>query len=152
MSGAAKPVHWTGEPHAVVNLKLDFDGGITLLTGASDIGQGSSTLLAQIVAEVLGVGLERITRGRERQPADAEGQRLLLLARVVHGRQRRDRRGARAEAGAARGRGAQARGSRADVECLGETYRVPGTDRTLSYKEVVAAALEDGGTLIVKGT
>lgn len=25
-SGSAKPVHWSGEPHAVVNLKLDFDG------------------------------------------------------------------------------------------------------------------------------
>src|SRR6266498_2199695 len=59
-SGAAKPVHWTGEPHAVVNLKLDFDGGISLLTGASDIGQGSSTLLAQTVGEVLGLGLERL--------------------------------------------------------------------------------------------
>ena len=51
--GSAKPVHWSGEPHAVVNLKLDFDGSITVLTGASDIGQGSSTLLAQVVAEVL---------------------------------------------------------------------------------------------------
>ena len=26
-----------------------------------------------------------------------------------------------------------------DVECLGETYRVTGTDRTLAYKDVVAA-------------
>ena len=46
VSGAAKPIHWTGEPHAVVNLKLDFDGGITVLTGAADIGQGSSTMVA----------------------------------------------------------------------------------------------------------
>ena len=59
-SGAAKPVHWTGEPHATVNLRLDFDGSITLLTGAADIGQGSSTLLAMVAAEVLGVGLDRI--------------------------------------------------------------------------------------------
>jgi 4-hydroxybenzoyl-CoA reductase subunit alpha len=36
VSGAAKPVHWTGEPHATVNLRLDFDGSITLLTGAAD--------------------------------------------------------------------------------------------------------------------
>ena len=35
VSGAAKPVHWTGEPHAVVNLKLDFDAGLTVLTGAA---------------------------------------------------------------------------------------------------------------------
>ena len=34
VSGSAKPVHWSGEPHAVVNLRLDFDGGITILTGA----------------------------------------------------------------------------------------------------------------------
>ena len=60
VSGSAKPVHWSGEPHAVVNLKLDFDGGITLLTGAADIGQGSSTLLAQVVAEVLELPLARI--------------------------------------------------------------------------------------------
>jgi len=53
-------VHWTGEPHATVNLRLDFDGSVTLLTGAADIGQGSSTLLAMVVAEVLGIGLERI--------------------------------------------------------------------------------------------
>jgi 4-hydroxybenzoyl-CoA reductase subunit alpha len=60
VSGAAKPVHWTGEPHATVNLRLDFDGCVTLLTGAADIGQGSSTLLAMVVGEVLGIGLERI--------------------------------------------------------------------------------------------
>lgn len=60
VSGAAKPVHWTGEPHATVNLRLDFDGSITLLTGAADIGQGSSTLLAMVAAEELGIGLERI--------------------------------------------------------------------------------------------
>jgi 4-hydroxybenzoyl-CoA reductase subunit alpha len=60
VSGAAKPVHWTGEPHATVNLRLDFDGSITLLTGAADIGQGSSTLLAMIAAEALGVELGRI--------------------------------------------------------------------------------------------
>ena len=60
VSGSAKPVHWSGEPHAVVNLKLDFDGGITILTGASDIGQGSSTLLTQVVAEVLLLPMERI--------------------------------------------------------------------------------------------
>ncbi|MBS1163422.1 MAG: hcrA, partial [Burkholderiaceae bacterium] len=60
VSGSAKPVHWTGEPHAVVNLKLDFDGGITVLTGAADIGQGSSTLVAQAVAEVLGLSLDRL--------------------------------------------------------------------------------------------
>ena len=60
ISGASKPVNWTGEPHATVKLKLDFDGSIVLLTGAADIGQGSSTVLVQSVAEVLGLDLSRI--------------------------------------------------------------------------------------------
>src|SRR5471030_3418081 len=60
VSGAAKPIHRTGEPHAVVELRLDFDGGITILTGAADIGQGSSTVLTQLVAEVVGARLDRL--------------------------------------------------------------------------------------------
>ena len=60
VSGAAKPIHWTGEPHAVVNVQLDFDGGITALTGAADIGQGSSTMVAIAVAETLDMALDRV--------------------------------------------------------------------------------------------
>lgn len=60
VSGSAKPVHWSGEPHAVIILKLDFDASVTILTGASDIGQGSSTVVTQVVAEVLGIGHHRI--------------------------------------------------------------------------------------------
>ena len=37
-----KPVNWTGEPHATVKIKLDFDGSIVVLSGAADIGQGST--------------------------------------------------------------------------------------------------------------
>ena len=60
ISGASKPVNWTGEPHATVKLKLDFDGSIVVLTGAADIGQGSSTVLVQTVAEVLGLDISRV--------------------------------------------------------------------------------------------
>src|SRR5216117_3234633 len=41
-------------------VKLDDFGKVALLTGASEIGQGSETVLAMIVAETLGVPLERI--------------------------------------------------------------------------------------------
>ncbi len=41
-------------------LKLNDDGSFNLLTGATDIGQGSDTVLSQIAAEVLGVALEDI--------------------------------------------------------------------------------------------
>ena len=60
VSGAAKPIHCTGEPHAVVNVRLDFDGGVTALTGAADIGQGSSTMVAIAVAETLDISLDRV--------------------------------------------------------------------------------------------
>lgn len=41
-------------------VKIHEDGAISLLTGAVDIGQGSSTTLAQIVAEEFGVSLSDI--------------------------------------------------------------------------------------------
>jgi CO/xanthine dehydrogenase Mo-binding subunit len=41
-------------------LKMDDFGSVTLLTGASEIGQGSETVLSQIAAEELGVPIDRI--------------------------------------------------------------------------------------------
>jgi xanthine dehydrogenase molybdenum-binding subunit len=41
-------------------LKLDDFGKVSLITGASEIGQGSETVLAMIVAEELGVPLGRV--------------------------------------------------------------------------------------------
>ncbi len=41
-------------------VEMDGNGGITLYTGAADIGQGSSTVLSQIAAETLGVAPETV--------------------------------------------------------------------------------------------
>lgn len=41
-------------------LKLDDFGTLSLLTGASEVGQGSETVLAMIAAETLGIPLERV--------------------------------------------------------------------------------------------
>jgi xanthine dehydrogenase molybdenum-binding subunit len=41
-------------------VKLDDFGKVSLLTGATEIGQGSETVLAMIVAETLGIPLERV--------------------------------------------------------------------------------------------
>jgi 4-hydroxybenzoyl-CoA reductase subunit alpha len=46
--------------HSSATIKLMDDGTISLLTGASDMGQGSDGTLAQIAAEELGVHLEDI--------------------------------------------------------------------------------------------
>ncbi len=41
-------------------LQIDDFGGVTVQTGASEIGQGSETVIAQIVAEELGLPIENI--------------------------------------------------------------------------------------------
>ncbi|MBC8322942.1 MAG: molybdopterin-dependent oxidoreductase, partial [Candidatus Marinimicrobia bacterium] len=41
-------------------LKMDPYGFLTILTGSSEIGQGSETVLAMMAAEELGIGLEKI--------------------------------------------------------------------------------------------
>src|SRR5262249_56336418 len=60
VSGAANSIIRSDMPHSTVNLKIDRDGGVVVYTGASDIGQGTDTMVAQIVAEVLVISLARI--------------------------------------------------------------------------------------------
>jgi 4-hydroxybenzoyl-CoA reductase subunit alpha len=149
VSGSAKPVHWTGEPHAVVNLKLDFDGSITVLTGAADIGQGSSTLIAQAVAEVLGLSLERlrvVANDSVVTPKD-NGSYSSRVSFMVGNAAIRAAQALREALLAAAARKLAV--SESEVECIGECYRA--NSRTLGYKDVVAAALADAGTLTVKG-
>lgn len=60
ISGSALPIHWNEYPQSVVHLKVDLDGRVLITSGASDIGQGSDTMLAIIVAEVLGLSIDNI--------------------------------------------------------------------------------------------
>jgi 4-hydroxybenzoyl-CoA reductase subunit alpha len=61
ISGSNSPIHFTPKmPQSTVHLKADMDGGIAVHSMQADIGQGSNTLLAAIVAEVLGVALDRV--------------------------------------------------------------------------------------------
>src|SRR5207302_3652503 len=60
LSGAGTAIYWNDMPHSEVQLKLDRNGGVLVLCGAIDIGQGSDHILAAIVAEVLGVALDDI--------------------------------------------------------------------------------------------
>ncbi len=51
----------TGLPNpASAFVEVHGDGSATVLTGCSDIGQGSDTILAQIVAETLGISYEMV--------------------------------------------------------------------------------------------
>ncbi|MEE8139729.1 MAG: molybdopterin cofactor-binding domain-containing protein, partial [Alphaproteobacteria bacterium] len=153
VSGAAKPVHWTGEPHAVVNLKLDFDCGVTVLTGAADIGQGSDTVLAQLVGEVLKLDLDRVSviANDSRITPKDNGSYSSRVTFMVGNAAIEAAEKLKAVLSAAAGRKLDAKAE--DIECLGEIYRVRGgQDPGLSFKEVVAEAVADEGTITVKGT
>jgi len=153
ISGAAKPVHWTGEPHAVVNLKLDFDGGITVLTGAADIGQGSSTILAQVVGEVLGLDFDRLTviANDSRITPKDNGSYSSRVTYMVGNAALEAAENLKAILIAAAARKLDA--DPQDIECLGEVYRVAGgQDSGIPYKDVVIEALTESGTITVKGT
>jgi CO/xanthine dehydrogenase Mo-binding subunit len=60
LSGAGLPVYWNKMPHSGVQIKIDRGGGVTVFCGSTDIGQGSDSVLAYIVAEELGVNLEDV--------------------------------------------------------------------------------------------
>lgn len=152
VSGAGKPVHWTGEPHATIFLKVDFDGGITIFTGAADIGQGSSTILTQTVAEVLGVDYARlrvIANDSAITPKDngsyssrvtvyvgnaaldaAEKLKLILIEAAAK----------------------KLECSAQQVQCLGEAYQIENRPETaITFQQVVDQAIVGTGTINVKG-
>src|SRR5213082_1031263 len=54
--GAGLPIYWNNMPHSGVQLGLDRQGGVRVQCGSTDIGQGSDSVLAYVVAEILGIG------------------------------------------------------------------------------------------------
>lgn len=53
--GAGLPIYWNSMPQSGVQLRLDRQGGVCVMCGSTDIGQGSDSVLAYVVAEVLGI-------------------------------------------------------------------------------------------------
>ncbi len=151
ISGASKPVNWTGEPHATVKIKVDFDGSVVILSGAAEIGQGSSTILVQSVAEVLGLDISRIrivTGDSDVVPKDngSYSSRVTFMVgnAAIDAAQNLKR---LLIAAAARKLDAKPE----DIECLGELYRAGAQDKGASFDEVVVEALKDSGTITVTG-
>jgi 4-hydroxybenzoyl-CoA reductase subunit alpha len=60
LSGAGLPIYWNDMPHSGVMVKIDRGGGVAAFCGSIDIGQGSDSVLAYVVAEVLGVRPEDV--------------------------------------------------------------------------------------------
>jgi len=60
ISGAGLPIYWNAMPHSGVQIKVDRSGGVAVFCGSTDIGQGSDSVLAYVVAEELGIRPEDI--------------------------------------------------------------------------------------------
>lgn len=73
MSGAGLPIYFNEMPQSEVNIKVDRGGGVTVYSMAADVGQGSTTMLATVVAEVLGLApgdLAVVTGDTDLTPVD----------------------------------------------------------------------------------
>ena len=71
--GAGLPIYWNNMPQSGVQLRLDRQGGVCVMCGSIDIGQGSDSILAYIVAEVLGIDpfdIRVITADTDLTPVD----------------------------------------------------------------------------------
>jgi 4-hydroxybenzoyl-CoA reductase subunit alpha len=153
VSGAAKPIHFTGEPHAVVNLKLDFDGSVTALTGAADIGQGSSTMVAIAVAETLGIALNRVRviAGDSAVTPKDNGAYSSRITFMVGNAAIDAARNLKTLLSATAAKKLDARPE--DIECADEAFRVSGgAQSSLAFADVVQAVLAEQGTVTMKGT
>lgn len=60
ISGTNYPVYPNDMPQAGIQLKVDRSGAVTVFTGGNDIGQGSNSVAAYLVAEELGMRVDHV--------------------------------------------------------------------------------------------
>ncbi len=60
LSGAGLPIYWNQMPHSGVIVKVDRGGGVAVFCGSTDIGQGSTSLLAYIAAQEFGIDVRDV--------------------------------------------------------------------------------------------
>ncbi|MFT4648137.1 MAG: 4-hydroxybenzoyl-CoA reductase subunit alpha [Glaciecola sp.] len=60
ITGTNYPIYPNEMPQAGIQLKVDRSGVVTVFTGGNDIGQGSNSVVAYLVAEELGLELDAI--------------------------------------------------------------------------------------------
>jgi 4-hydroxybenzoyl-CoA reductase alpha subunit len=153
ISGSAHRIHRNRLPQSTVHLKIDMDGGVTVHSMAAEIGQGSDTMLAQCVAEVLGLPFDRIRvycRNTDHAPIDlgSYSSRVTFMAGNA-ARAAAEKIRAKLCAAAARQTGSPVEGFDTRGE---EVVYLPDPAIRVSYDEALTEALADNGALIAKGT
>ena len=155
ISGTAYPIYPNDMPQSGIQVKLDRSGRVTVFSGASDIGQGSNSVPAYILAEELGCCPEDVVcvaADTDLTPVDlgAYSSRVTFmmgLACIEAGRKLR----ALLDQAVAEHWGLAGAGASGISALLG-SYREAGGDRTLSFTEAVRLAEARFGTLGATGS
>ncbi|HEX9760179.1 MAG TPA: molybdopterin cofactor-binding domain-containing protein, partial [Candidatus Acidoferrales bacterium] len=151
--GAANPIIRSNIPHTTVHIKIDRDAGITVFSGASEIGQGSDTMHIQITAEVLGVRPERVklvTADTDLTPVDlgSYSSRVTFMAGNACLEAAKNMRAQILEA--------VARKFGCAVELLAArdeaVFTLDDSRLRVTFDEAIAIALASGGALVAKGS
>ena len=153
MTGAGLPIYWNHMPQSGVQLKLDRSGNVAVFCGEAEIGQGSDSILAVMVAEVLGVDLKDIrlcVADTDLTPVDlgSYSSRVTLMVGQA----------AKQAAERARDRIAEAVGEHMEVptESLvfaeGRVFPAHEPDRGIAFNEAVVVAESRFGTLGTTGS
>jgi 4-hydroxybenzoyl-CoA reductase alpha subunit len=153
ISGAGLPIYWNAMPHAGVQIKVDRGGGVTVFCGSTDIGQGSDSVLAYVVAEELGIApkdIRVVTADTDLTPVDLgsySSRVTLMTGNAALQAARRIR--ALILGAAAKKLGRPVERLRASGGCI-----VDGDDpaRTLSFVEAAVLAEAEHGTLGAVGS
>ncbi len=145
LSGAGTAIYWNDMPHSEVQIKVDR-GGVTAYCGAMDIGQGSDSVLAAIVAEGLGLqprDVRLVTADTDTTPIDlgSYSSRVTFMAGNAALEAARKMRALLVEAAAAK------------MQCAPESISVGG-DRIgdFSFEEASILAEARFGTLATAGS
>jgi 4-hydroxybenzoyl-CoA reductase subunit alpha len=151
--GAGLPIYWNNMPHSGVQLRLDRQGGVCVMCGSIDIGQGSDSILAYIVAEVLGIDpfdIRVITADTDLTPVDLGSYSSRVTLMTGHA--------ALQAAERARELLAKAAAQKLDVpiECISfsdrRVFDVEDAERGITFAEAIQLAESKFGTIGTVGS
>ena len=148
ITGAGVAIYWNEMPHSGVQIKCDRGGGVTVFCGSTEIGQGSDTVLALIVAEILGIepaDIAVVTADTDLTPVDlgSYSSRVTLMTGQAAIQAAERARAQIAEAVAAKLNASPER----IVFVKGRVFDVENPEPGLSFAEAVVVAESRFGTI-----
>jgi 4-hydroxybenzoyl-CoA reductase subunit alpha len=153
LCGAGLPIYWNHMPQSAVQIKLDRSGLVTVFCGEIEIGQGSDSVLAAIVAEELGLeprDIRLCVADTDLTPVDLGSYSSRVTLMVGRAAQQAAQRARELVGGAA----ADQLGLDPDRMELaeGRVFERGRPDNSLSLAEAIWAAEARHGTLVTTGS